>query len=90
VALAIPRVGWTTAASALKACADAMPKGSPLHPEVLKFTQENMYNILDIMVALHSVDNSPRSFSGLQGLWQDETFDEFSKCFLHGISNACR
>lgn len=47
----------------------AMPFGSGHHAEVTRFTQETFYSILHIMVGLNSVDNNPRSLTGLQGLW---------------------
>jgi len=42
------------------------------------------------MVKLNSVENKPQSFSGLQALWTDEVFDEFSQCFTDGLASACR
>ena len=90
VAAGIPRVAWVSASQAMHTCTLAMPKGTPNHPQVVKFAQESLFKILHIMVGLNNVDNNPRSFSGLQTLWADDLFDEFSRCFMDGLASACR
>ena len=92
VAAKIPRVNWVDSAAAMQALHDAMPRGAANIPEVVKFTQGPMYQILRIMVGLVDISELsgvPKTFSRLQASWGTE-FDEWARCFEETITNSMR
>jgi len=89
----LPGVFWVDAAAAMQALHDAMPRGTENIPEVVKFVQGPMFQILRCMVGLADVldlNDVPKTFTRLQANWDDEYFDEWRRCFEDGITNSLR
>ena len=76
----------------MQALHDAMPRGTTNIPEVVKFAQGPMYQILRIMVGLVDItelNGFPKTFARLQTSWDTE-FDEWGRCFEEVTTKSLR